>query len=704
MRDVPAPLAEMLDDLRDLAMDFWWTTQPDADGLWSSLDRDLWEVVNHNPVALLHDMDPDSAPPGWENQARDMLNRWRAYHLAPKDLAPKDLAPKDLAAVTPRVALFCMEFGLHESLPIYSGGLGVQAGDHLRSASDLGLDLVAVGLFYSRGYCRQLVHDGQQVAAYPKNDPARLAMKPALDQDGRQVEIDIPHSRHSYRARVWEVRVGRVRLFLLDTDYDANPVEYRVLTRNLYGGTAETRLAQEVLLGIGGVRALAALGIERDTFHINEGHSAFLVLALWAQALNAHDCSADQAWERARLQCVFTTHSPVPAGHDRFPWSLVDPALGGLREQLGLPQGAFMDRGRGQPGDIHEPLSTTALAIKGSRACNGISRLHGQESRRIWRDLGAPIGHITSGVHPTAWLGPAMAHLFDARLPGWRSHICDRTFWQRARQLPPDELDRAKAMQRHRLVDAVRWRTGRPVLERARLTIGFARRFAGFKRGALLFSDPDRLLQILDQGVQVVFAGKAHPEDTLGQALLAEVVRWTHRPGFRGRVVFVPNYDMALGRLLTQGADVWLNNPRRLREGCGTSGQKAAINGGLNLSVLDGWWPEAFDGDNGWAIGSDQDLDDTRAQDAADAESLYRCLEDDVLPAWADSWGWTERALAAIATCMPVFNSHRMVADYQALLYRPAQPDQVAIPSTSTTAAPDPRLLQPHALRHMQAG
>ncbi len=675
----------MKDRLLALAKDLWWTTQPDADHIWGTLDRELWEAVHHNPLAMLREADLNLAPPGWDAQAEDLLARWEAFHET----------ARNTPLIPPKVAYFCMEFGLHESLPIYSGGLGVLAGDHLRSASDLGLDLVAVGLFYTRGYFEQVIHDGQQVAAYPVNDPDRLAMAPALGPDGKQVEVVVPYGRHSFNARVWEVTVGRVRLFLLDTDYDANPLQYRVLTRNLYGGNQETRIAQEVLLGVGGARALDALGLSVDVFHMNEGHAAFLVLELWGRAL-ARGLSPVEAWNDARERCVFTTHTPVPAGHDRFPWEVADAALVGFRESLGLPQGAFMDRGRIRPGDIHEQLTMTVLALKGSRAANGVSRLHGEVSRQMWEKLPVPIGHITNGVHPTAWLGPNMAALFDKHLPGWRTNLQDVAFWKDAEQIPADELLRAAESQRGRLVDGVRWRVGRPVLNSHQLTIGFARRFAPYKRGALIFSDPDRLLAILDQGVQVVFAGKAHPADALGQALVAEVIKWSRDPRFRGRVVFVPGYEMNLGRLLTQGSDVWLNNPRRPREASGTSGEKAALNGGLNLSVLDGWWPEAWDGDNGWSIGSTADWEDTEAQDKADAESLYSTLEQQVLPAWKDQPGWARRMGHAIATCMPVFNTNRMVADYHRLMYRASGLADLADIDPNGVVAPDPRDFTDH--------
>ncbi len=647
----------MREQLELLAMDLWWTTQPEGPRLWHDLDPERWAESQHNPIMLLRETDLAHAPAGWSERAEALLERWKAYHAVPR------------MAGAPEVAYFSMEFGLHESLPIYSGGLGMLAGDHLRSASDLGLPLVAVGLFYHEGYFKQLLHDGRQVAAYTPNEPDRLAMRPVFDPSGRRLTVYVPHGNHFYAARAWVVQVGRVKLYLLDTDFDGNAVDHRVLTRQLYGGNTETRLAQEVLLGIGGVRLLTALGLKPQVFHLNEGHAAFAILELWAQGLD-NGLDRDEAWRRAQARCVFTTHTPVEAGHDRFSFDLVKGALRGYRESLSLPQGSFMDRGRVRPGDIHEPLCMTVLAMRGSRATNAVSALHGEVTRQMWRDLRVPVVSITNGVHPTAWLAPETVALFDEHLAGWRENVEDRAFWARAEEIPTDALIATRDARRGRLVREVRRILGREIWSDERLTIGFARRFAPYKRGNLLFTDPDRFFQILESGVQIVFAGKAHPQDIHGQGILAEVVRWTRNPRFRRNVIFLPDYDNNLGRLLTQCCDVWLNTPRRPREASGTSGQKAALNGNPNLSILDGWWPEAWDGKNGWAIGEARALDHVEEQDRLDALSLYETLESEVLPTFRDDAAWARMMGRTIATCFPVFNTHRMVRDYLEKMYR----------------------------------
>ena len=647
----------MLKALTQLANDLWWTTQPEAERLWAELDPDRWSESHNNPIVMLAECDLSLAPPGWAERAEELLTRWRTAQASP------------LIEGAPRVAYFSMEFGLHESLPIYSGGLGMLAGDHLRSASDIGLPLVAVGLFYHEGYFKQLLHDGRQVAAYTPNLPEQLALEPVVDATGRRLTVYVPHGNHYYPARAWSVRIGRVTLYLLDTDFEGNAVEHRVLTRQLYGGNQETRLAQEVLLGIGGVRLLSALGVQPDVLHLNEGHAAFALLELWAQGLDA-GLDREVAWRAARARCVFTTHTPVEAGHDRFPFEVVKNALRGYRESLSLPQGSFMDRGRVRPGDIHETLCMTVLAMRGSRSTNAVSALHGEVSRVMWRDLNLPIKHVTNGVHPTAWLAIETVTLFDEHLPGWRGALEDRDFWAGAEKIPADALVATRDARRRRLVREARRRLGREVLADENLTIGFARRFAPYKRGNLLFTDPDRLHALLDQGVQIIFAGKAHPQDIHGQGILADVVRWTRNPRFRRHIIFLPDYDAALGRLLTACSDVWLNTPRRPREASGTSGQKAALNGNPNCSVLDGWWPEAFDGKNGWAIGDGREYAHVEDQDRTDALSLYETLEQRVLPAFRSTETWGRIMGHTLATCYPVFNTNRMVRDYLEQIYR----------------------------------
>ena len=646
--------------LRKLAADLWWTTEPDAHLLWRDLDPDQWEALHHRPLAMLTPDRVQNAPAPWKARAERLIQKWNERNARPKP-------------TNPTIAYFCMEYGLHEGFPIYSGGLGILAGDHLRSADDHNLDFVAVGFFWSEGYFTQRIVDGVQVAEYRRAEPEHLPIKPVLDETGKRLQVAVRIGRTPVTVQVWKTNVGRVQLFLLDTDVDDNEPKYRALTRRLYGGDKRARAAQEVLLGVGGTRVLQQLDIRPKVYHLNEGHAAFLILELWAQGIHA-GLDRDAAWAQAKESCVFTTHTPVPAGHDRFNWEIADSVLVGLRESLDLPSGSFMDLGRVRPGDVNESLCMTVLGLRGSRMANGVSALHGEVSRKMWEDLGHPIGHITNGVHPTAWLAPEMAALFDRCLPNWREHLDDNDFWKQAGDanvLPRTELWQARQAIRARMVDQLNHRLGGTRLSPERLTIGFARRFAPYKRGNLILSNPTKLVELLRAGVQIIFAGKAHPSDKNGQAIVEEVVRRSADPRTLGQVLFVPEYDAEVGRLLTQGCDVWLNNPRRPREASGTSGQKASLNGNLNCSILDGWWPEAHDGRNGWAIGGTFVPKDMATQDAIDEDALYTILQRQVLPAFQDPDHWASMMAHAIQTCMPRFNTHRMVKDYLQQLYFP---------------------------------
>lgn len=676
-------LPSSLKSLEALAWNLWWSWDTQASELWATIDPLRWERCHHNPVALLQDVEPER----WRELAADadfvaevdrVHARFQAYLEAP--VWCEDAAP---SVHRGGVAYFSMEFGLHESLRLYSGGLGVLAGDHLRSASDLGVPLTGVSLLYRQGYFRQVIDEHFQLAAYPQAHYERLPVRPCLDREGNPVEISVPMGTHEVHARIWRLAVGRTTLLLLDTDFDANNIHDRRLTHQLYGGDHAHRIRQEVLLGIGGVRALRALGADVAAYHLNEGHCAFVGLELIAEAVG-RGASLAAAIAHTRAQCVFTTHTPVPAGHDRFDWSLVNRTLGPWRDAMGLPKGALMDLGRVRPGDWDEPLCMTVLALRTSTAANGVSKLHGRVSREMWRDLWpdrdveqAPIGHITNGVHPIFWMVAESRELFDRHVPGWRERVWDPEIWAQAERIPDEELWALRTRLRRRLIDEIARRTGRH-LDPDGLTIGFARRFAPYKRGDLIFSEPERLFELFENGVpgQIVYAGKAHPRDEFGQHILGNVVRWSAHRAFRDRVVFLEDYDITLGRLLTSGADVWLNNPRRPKEASGTSGQKVVLNGGLNLSVLDGWWPEGYDGTNGFAIGEGREWDEERDQDAFDAASLYRVLEGEVFPAWRDRQdgvptGWLHRVRRSIATCAPLFSSHRMVRDYTLDLYAP---------------------------------
>ena len=640
-----------LADLAAMAKDLWWTTDPASERLWEKVTGAAWATSGHNPVAALKGVDLDALDPALVEEVESWLARWPRRKRAVEQATPTNK----------RVAYFCMEYGLHESLPIYSGGLGMLAGDHLRSASDLGIDLVAVGLMYRQGYFLQDIVDGRQVAHYGTYDPATLPLYPSIGGQWEDIRIEIPDGESSYVATARLVMVGHVRLFLLDTDLPENPQPIRDLTRRLYGGDERMRLHQEVLLGFGGVRLLEKLGITRDVFHMNEGHAAFLTTALLEKA-TALGASLEDAREEVRSKCVFTTHTPVPAGHDRFSVDAVTAVVGPTMGRANLNNDQWA--GPAITGDGRFCMST--LAIQSSRIINGVSKLHAEVSNEMFAHLGKPIQPITNGVHPTAWLAEATQGLFNAHLPGWRAHISDPDFWTQARALPTEALMATRRALRGRLIDAVREAFGDPdLLDKDRLTIGFARRFATYKRANLIFTQPDTLKAILDAGAQIIFAGKAHPRDIPGQELIAEIIRWSEDPRFKGKIVFVPGYDPRWGRLLTTGADVWLNNPRRPREASGTSGQKAAINGNPNLSVLDGWWPEAADDTNGWSIPGPTDLEDVLA--------LYQLLQNKVLPSFQDDEQWAQLMRRNFETCMPVFNTDRMLKDYCRVLYDPEQ-------------------------------
>ncbi len=656
--------------LHALADNLWWCWDPAATRLFTELDPARWEALGHNPHALVNEL------------ADDVLAS-RAHEIATAEARLADYlgetdtwAARNVPTLRSPVCYFSMEFALHESLPIYSGGLGVLAGDHMKSASDLGIPFIGIGLLYREGYFKQVIANGRQVVAYP---PVPLDDSPLKKLD---VEIEIPHGHHTYKATAWELKVGRARLLLLDSDIEGNRAEHRDLSQQLYGGDESTRIRQEVLLGIGGVRLLRALGIEPSVVHMNEGHCAFAVLERWREELAA-GYSRREAFARVKAGTVFTTHTPVPAGHDRFHWDLKREALGGMREAMGLPEGSFMDLGRVKPSDVSETLCMTVLALRGARAANAVSKLHGEVSREMWKDLwpsldvaDIPIGHVTNGVHAPSWMHPDVQDLLDAHVPGWRTPadpsdldiaaVPDRALWDVRNAL------------RSSLVHRAQRQPGAEHLDPAALTIGFARRFAPYKRGNLIFTDPDRLARILhdaERPVQLLFAGKAHPRDAAGQGIIRDVIRWTRDPRFRSKVVFLPDYDMGLARSLVQGVDVWLNNPRRPREASGTSGMKVPLNFGINLSILDGWWPEAYDGTNGWAIGTDAAYATPEEQDADDAESLYTVIEQSVVPEFYTRGAggvpdaWVRRARRSLETCLRPFHTNRMVAEYATTLY-----------------------------------
>lgn len=690
--------------LRALAGDLWWSWQPGGAAFWAALDPEVWAATHHNPVELLARLGPDGAAKAIASGGDVALDALAALEAARERYLGDTDTWHDRAGRPIRglVAYFSAEYGIHESLPNYSGGLGILAGDHVKSASDLGLPYVAVGLLYRNGYVRQrLDEEGRQVARYEAYDFDHLVCRPVTGPGGRPTRVEVPIAGETCLVQVWRVRVGRVDLYLLDCDLDENPPHLRAITARLYGGGHETRIEQELVLGVGGVRALRAMDLRPTVWHLNEGHSSFLNLERIRELMASGEASTvADAIDAIRDNSVFTTHTPVEAGHDRFAPDLACSRLAWFADACGLDRDALLALGR-WPGEraASAPFNMTLLAMHTCTHLNGVAALHGEVSRqmfgRFWGDLPedeVPITHVTNGVHAPSWQGEALTAALDVALPaGWRDRPETHPVWQAVDAVPDDAIWRAHRDAKQTLLTLAR---RREAARRARLglepwadrldpevlTIGFARRFAPYKRADLLFSDMERLLGILDRAkgpVQVLYAGKAHPADALGQQLVQNVYRASHHPALEGRVLLIEDYDIDLGRALVQGVDVWLNNPRRPKEASGTSGMKVSMNGGLNLSILDGWWPEGFSGDNGWTIGEARSYPSTEAQDAADADSLYVRLERDVIPLYyeRDANGmprrWLQMMKAAIRTVTPRFHSDRQVRDYVHHLYAP---------------------------------
>ncbi|MBY0228163.1 MAG: alpha-glucan family phosphorylase, partial [Gemmataceae bacterium] len=604
------------------------------------------------------------------------------------------------------VAYFSAEFGIHESVPVYSGGLGVLSGDHLKSASDLGLPLVGVGLMYREGYFRQyLTADGWQQERYPENDFFNLPLLEEKDRQGRPLAVSVPMAGREVAVRVWRLQVGRVPLYLLDANIPQNAPDDRAITARLYGGDHDTRIRQEIVLGIGGVRALRALGKEPTVCHMNEGHSAFCGLERIREMMERTGCDFATAREAVSAGTVFTTHTPVPAGNDVFVPQLVEHYFADYWPQLKLTRDEFLGLGRQNPASHDEGFGMTVLALRLANIANGVSRLHGTVSRKMWQgiwpelpDAEVPITSITNGVHTRSWVSPDLAQLFDRYLgAGWHGSPDEAAAWGRVERIPDAELWRTHERRRERLVSFARGRMKKQLIARGAvpgevaradealdpetLTIGFARRFATYKRGALLFANYERLLSIItskDRPVQLIYAGKAHPRDNGGKELIKEINHFARRPELRRRVVFLEDYDMNVARYLVQGVDVWLNNPRRPLEASGTSGMKAACNGGLNFSILDGWWCEGYAQDNGFAIGAGEEYADTVYQDEVESRAILDALEQEIVPLFyargADGVprGWLRMMKRSIASLSPVYSTGRMVAEYATTAYLPS--------------------------------
>ena len=699
-----APLQERL---WALARNLWWSWDHNSSSLFLDLDPARWSELNHNPIALLSELPLAKL----ETRAAELMLHSRVNYAYRRMLeyleADRTWGARHAGVLRPHpVAYFSAEFGLHESLPVYSGGLGVLAGDHIKSASDLDIPLVGIGLFYGQGYFRQQLDlGGWQREEYLKTDVNQMPMEVAIGKDGRPVVVEIETRSGRIRAKVWRVKVGRRDLLLLDSDVEGNAPEDRQLTSRLYGGDLRIRIRQELLLGVGGLRALKALGISPGVLHLNEGHSGFAVLEAIRMRMEEEGISFEAAVPRISREVVFTTHTPVPAGHDRFDAGLVEEHIGPLREALGLSQESLLGLGRENTNNADELFCMTVLALRLSRRANAVSALHAEVSRAMWTNLfrnkledDVPIGHITNGVHVPSWLAPEMFRLYDRHLgTDWHQRSSEAKIWLGIENVDDGELWETHLNLKSQLIEFVRRRAvaqakrrGEPreVLQRLErvlspdaLTIGFARRFATYKRANLILTDIERLASMVNdpnRPVQFVFAGKAHPLDEPGKRVLQQIAELMRDPKFRDKFVFVEDYDINVGRHFVQGVDVWLNNPRRPLEASGTSGQKVVLNGGLNLSILDGWWAEAFDGMNGFAIGTGRTHSNMSVHDARDGEDLMRTLREEVIPLYylrdRDGLprGWITRMKRTIRTLGWRFNADRMVMDYTQKCYVPA--------------------------------
>jgi starch phosphorylase len=702
--DIPL-LPDRISRLNELASDLWWVWHFQARDVFRVLDYQLWRATAHNPVRMLRTLprerlqqvaeDPefltlyDAAIAGLEAARAAHASWWTERFGEPNHRT---------------IAYFSAEFALHQSLPIYAGGLGVLAGDTCKEANDLGLPFVGVGFMYPQGYFHQhLSTDGWQLETYERLDWADAPIDPAIRADGSPCIVAVPLGDRTVLAAVWQVRVGRVRLYLLDTDLEENAPWDRALSARLYGGNQETRIQQEIILGLGGVRALEAMEISPAVWHLNEGHAAFVVLQRIKRLLE-QGSSFDQAVEDVRRTTVFTTHTPVAAGHDAFPFHLVETHLAGAWGTLGQYRERFMALGLHDNGS-GPMFNMTALALRAAGAVNAVSRLHADVTTRMWEPIwgGTPraeprVRAITNGVHVPTWIAPDLSKLFEKHLgPDWRERYEDSAFWDRVLEIPDAELwsvrrtlrtnlfafvrERARHRWGHDRVSAAQVVAVGTLLDPDALTIGFARRFTGYKRPELIFSDPDRLARILaaaKRPVQVVFAGKAHPADDVGKGHLQRVFHRAVDPAFGGRIAFVDDYDLHVAHFLVQGCDVWLNNPRKPLEACGTSGMKAAMNGVPHLSIGDGWWAEGYNGSNGWLIEGHPANEDPSAVDFADADALYRLLEEQVVPVFYDRdrqdvpRRWLNIVRESIRSVVPRFSTRRMVKEYVELMYEPA--------------------------------
>lgn len=709
IREIPNhfSLPRRISRLSELTYNLWWIWNPDVQRLFAQIDKALWERLGHNPVLFLRQVE----------RARLNAATYDRYFLDHYDRVMRNFDAYMNSQTTwfqstypnlidKTIAYFSFEFGMHESLPVYAGGLGILSGDHIKEASDLGMPMVAVGFLYTQGYFSQhITEDGWQEARNRNLNFDELSVIPLMNEEGKPITINVELPGRKVYARLWTIQVGRVSLYLLDSNVEQNAPADRTLTARLYTSDPELRISQEILLGIGGVRALNMLGIQPTIWHMNEGHSAFLGLER-AREMIQQGLSFEDAKSKIAGTNIFTTHTPVPAGNDEFPLWLIDKYFPNMWQQMGLTRDQFIDIARNNQSWSGDTFSMPVLALHLSRYANGVSELHGEVSRKMWAFLypdlkleDVPITHVTNGVHTGTWLARRMGILFDRYLgPDWRANVDDPAIWRQIENIPDAELWLVRRHLKRKLmnyaVDRAReqWTSGtvHPVqtiaagvlLDPNTLTIGFGRRFATYKRANLVLRDYDRLLKMLNRPnmpLQIIFAGKAHPADEPGKMLIQEVYRTVKDARNGGRLVFLEDYDMNMARYLVQGVDVWLNTPRRPMEASGTSGMKAALNGVLNFSVLDGWWREGYNGRNGWAIGDDTEYSDDNAQDEADAESLYDTLENEIIPLYYTSRSadnlpsdWIARIKESISTVAPQFSMRRMLKEYMTNLYLPA--------------------------------
>lgn len=702
-------LPSSLSFLGVLARNMWWSWKPDAIELFRRIDPRLWEESGRNPIVFstrvskerLNRLSKDDSFLAHLDRVRQQFKE--------RVLASPDIAENPYHSGA-RIAYFSMEFGIHESLPLFAGGLGVLAGDHLKSASHMGLPMVAVGLLYRQGYFKQLLDpNGWQQETYPETDFFTLPLVRVKAPKGGDLRVQVIGPNGPILIDVWKIMVGRIPLYLLDTNVLENPPALRDITGRLYNSDPGIRLAQEVVLGIGGMRVLAALGIEPTVIHMNEGHCSFANVERLAQMMQLQKLDLATALEVIARTSVFTTHTPVAAGHDEFPVDVVSPYLRPLAKQIDIPEETLLSWGRTNGDHPYGPFSMFILGLRMSQYCNGVSRLHGQVARRMWHHVWPerteqeiPISHITNGIHLSSFISPDIVMLFERYLgPEWHHGSRKPENIERIEEIYDEELWRAHEMNRARLVSKVRdlmvqqySRRNAPIalvkaaetaLDPEVLTVGFSRRFATYKRANLLLREAERLKAILSSKtmpVQIVYAGKAHPQDNEGKELIRNIVQFCGQHNIRDRMVFLEDYDMGIARHLVQGVDVWLNTPRRPLEACGTSGMKAALNGALNLSILDGWWDEGYRPDRGWRIGNGEEYSDAGYQDAVESQALYNVLENDVIPCFYNRGTgnmpaeWLAKMKASMKMAMAEFCSHRMLSEYQQRFYLPAVRNQ----------------------------